>query len=126
MCYSISCFYILWINDFFHSLLGCAVASYIALRRSFVGDRLVSSIRYFGNQGEGRWVCLVPGYVWKPVPCYGGVGVHIRFLCGRVCAISLDVVFFCNIRAAKRGHCLLEEFGAPITEKIIQMAISNA
>lgn len=48
----------------FHSLVGSAVASYIALRRSFVGDRLVSSIRYFGNQGEGRrgllsfWICL--------------------------------------------------------------------
>lgn len=53
----------------FHSLVGSAVASYTALRRSFVGDRLVSSIRYFGNQGEGDGDCLVTGYVWKPVPC---------------------------------------------------------
>lgn len=35
----------------------------------------------------------------------GGVGVHVRFLCERVCATSLSMLFFlffCNIRAAKR------------------------
>lgn len=69
----------------FHSLVGSAVASYIALRRSFAGDILVSSKRYFGNQGE--WGdggdCLVFWImVWIPVPSFRkGVGVHIRFFC---------------------------------------------
>lgn len=40
-------------NDF-HSPLVSAVASYIALRRSFAEDHLVSSTWYFGKQEKGR------------------------------------------------------------------------
>lgn len=78
----------------FHSLVGAAVASHIALRRSFVGDRLVSSTRYFGNQEEGRRGCLSFWIFLEPSSMLRAVGLYVRFLRGRVCAISLNVVVF--------------------------------
>ena len=51
----------------FHSLAGSAVASYIALRRSFVRDRPCIEYMVFWERGYGA--CLVSGYFWKPDPC---------------------------------------------------------
>lgn len=47
----------------------------------------------------------------------GGVSLHVRFLCERVCATSQCFDFFCNIRAAKRDIVCWRNLGPQSLKK---------